>query len=424
MTLRWARFLTVGLLGFVLQLTVLSVLTGRAHWRWLPATLVAVEAAVVHNFLWHARTTWSDRPGGGIVRFAKFQAANGLASLLGNAGLMALFAGVLGWPSIPANIVAVAVMSVVNFAAADRWVFRSRHRLLTVTSLACLAGLGTASIAAAQSAETLDAWQRHVAVIEAKLEASRTRPLAPGTDGPTGESIRVADGTVSDWRGAVFIPGVTLDRFLDRLQHPGTPPPQDDVVSSSVTGRTDDTLSLSIRLVRRSIVTVTYDTEHEMRFHRWTPHLATARSVATRIQEVGGGDHGFLWRLRSYWRYEQIAGGVQVELESLTLSRDVPSLIRPIASPLIARIARESMARTLDALQRFFSTGTSRSHTMPGVTCFKISKMPYLPSPMRNATVPMTRPVTVAPTRLRVSIAAAMYSGVSSTSTADATFHR
>jgi len=90
-----------------------------------------------------------------------------------------------------------------------------------------------------------------------------------------------------------------------------------------------------------------------MRFRRETPTVATARSVATRIAEIGGTDHGFLWRLNSYWRYEQVAGGVLVYLRSLTLSRDVPALVRPIAAPLVNRIARESVLRTLVALQRF-----------------------------------------------------------------------
>jgi hypothetical protein len=52
-----------------------------------------------------------------------------------------------------------------------------------------------------------------------------------------------------------------------------------------------------------------------MRFHRWTPHQATARSVARRIEELGGNDQGFLWRLHSYWRYDEIDGGVLVELQ-------------------------------------------------------------------------------------------------------------
>src|SRR5262245_52915209 len=90
-----------------------------------------------------------------------------------------------------------------------------------------------------------------------------------------------------------------------------------------------------------------------MTFRRRSPTLATARSVATRIDEVGGGDRGFLWRLNSYWRYEQTSGGVRVELESITLSREVPAVLRPVASPIVSRISRESMVRTLDALARY-----------------------------------------------------------------------
>ena len=92
-----------------------------------------------------------------------------------------------------------------------------------------------------------------------------------------------------------------------------------------------------------------------MTFRRRSAAVATARSIATRIDEVGGDDRGFLWRLHSYWRYEQINGGVRIDLESLTLSRDVPSLVRPIASPVVSRIARESIVRTLDALRRYLT---------------------------------------------------------------------
>jgi hypothetical protein len=82
--------------------------------------------------------------------------------------------------------------------------------------------------------------------------------------------------------------------------------------------------------------------------------LATARSVATSIRETGGRDRGFLWRLNSYWRYRQVAGGVVVELESITLSRSIPGVIRPIAMPIVHHIARESMARTLDTFRDRF----------------------------------------------------------------------
>lgn len=359
MTSRYARFLTIGLFGFVLQLSTLWALTSMAHWPWLPATLASVELAVVHNYLWHACWTWRDRPGTAAARFVRFQLANGLASIVGNAALMWLLAGVLGMPPVPANALAVAAISVANFLAADRWVFRRRGRL-GVASIVCAACVMMPSRATAQPPpEAIAAWGRYVAATEARLDRSRgeapPRSVVDDIEA-IGECVRVPSGTISDWHGSVFVPGITVDRLLHRLQHPGTPPPQEDVLSSRVLGRTEDSLRVSIRLVRHAIVTVSYDTEHEMRFCRRTPRLAEAKSVATRIEEIGGTDHGFLWRLNSYWRYEEIDGGVLVDLQSLTLSRDVPSLVRPIAAPLVARIARESVVRTLDAMRRFVYT--------------------------------------------------------------------
>jgi putative flippase GtrA len=355
---RWTRFVVIGILGFLVQIATLALLTSCAGWTWLPATIVSVELAVVHNFVWHARRTWRHRPGRWGARFVRFQLTNGLASIAGNAALMMVLVRMLGLPAVRANALAVTAISVVNFVAADRWVFRSTESL-RLAALLCLFLATTPPGAAAQAPETLRAWDRYVATTEARLERSRASiaPGAPPADAvaASGESVRVPSGTVSDWRGSVFIHGVTLDRLLHRLQHPGTPPPQEDVVASRVLARTDDSLCVSIRLVRRAIVTVTYETEHEMRFRRWTPTLATARSVATRIEEVGGSDHGFLWRLHSYWRYQEMDGGVLLELESLTLSRDVPSIVRPIAAPLVTRIARESMVRTLEAMRQFYT---------------------------------------------------------------------
>ena len=373
MTSRWTRFLTIGLLGFLLQVGALAILTSRLHWTWLPSTVVAVELAVVHNFVWHARWTWRDRPGNWPARFVRFQLANGAASIAGNALLMALLVGLGGSPAVPANILSVAMMSVMNFLAADRWVFGRRPNTEETAKIAkcsffgasrldgvvCAVCVLPAARAGAQTSDTIAAWDRYVAATEVELEQARaargSRTLVPEAIAAEGGSRRVPGGTISDWQGSVFVPGVSLDRVLRRLQHPGTPPPQEDVISSRVLGRSDDALRVSIRLARRAIVTVTYDTEHEMRFHRWTPRLATARSVATRIEEVGGSDHGFLWRLHSYWIYEELEGGVLVELRSLTLSRDVPAIIRPIAAPLVTRIARESVVRTLEALRRFYA---------------------------------------------------------------------
>jgi hypothetical protein len=220
-------------------------------------------------------------------------------------------------------------------------------------------------VSAVPSPEALTAWDRHVATTEARRGEPAQSPRGERVEPPVGiaadgSTIDVGSGTISDWSGSVFVVGATVDQVLHRLQYPGTPPPQQDVVSSRVLARGDDSLRVYIRLVRKSIVTVAYDTEHEMTFRRWSPVLATARSVATRIEEVGGGDHGFLWRLHSYWRYDQAKGGVVVSLESLTLSRHLPMLVKHFAGAIISGIARESMVRTLEALKQYVESSVAR----------------------------------------------------------------
>jgi len=401
------RFIAVGALGFAVQITAFAILTTVGQWPWLPATIVAVELAVVHNFLWHDRWTWRDRSGARhppsvaghrcvesrTTRFVRFNMTTGLTSIAGNAVLMAVSVGVMRLPGAAANVLAVGAMSVVNFVVSDRWVFppapptcarlpaaSMRNVLAAIIAAMCAAS----TVQAAPAAATVAAWNRYVAEVEARIERERAAlaaPMAPGTDDSRGgqrgahgsrydatvaaasavsssiacegESLNIPWGTISRWRGSLVLRGVTLDQLLHRLQVPGTSPPQVDVAASRDLSRTPDSLRVYIRLVRTALVTVTYDTEHEMRFQRWGPGLATARSVATRIEEVGGDDHGFLWRLNSYWRYRQMTDGVVVDLESLTLSRHVPVIVRPVAAPIVTRIARESMVRTLEALRRY-----------------------------------------------------------------------
>jgi putative flippase GtrA len=355
---RLGVFLVVGWLGFALQIAALALLVSVGGWPWLPATVAAVELAVIHNFLWHEGVTWRDREtqpdsarlgrSAAFPRFVRFNLATGMTSIAGNVVLMGVYAGLLGLPPLVANVAAVATMSVLNFVVANRWVFA-----------ALLVSACSATLMAAPRSDTLEAWNRYVSETETRIERAVAAPRADVRDlRAEGGNHGVPSGTISMWRGSVFIPGARLDDVLNQLHYPGTPPPQEDVMAAHVISRGADSHRVFIRLVRHAIVTVTYDTEHDMTFRRRSPMLATARSVATRIDEVGGGDRGFLWRLNSYWRYEQVNGGVRVDVESITLSRDVPALVRPIASPIVSQISRESMVRTLEALQRYLTPGS------------------------------------------------------------------
>lgn len=123
---RLLKFSFVGAIGVGVQLGVLAALT-TMHVNYLCATVVAVECALVHNFLWHRHFTWIDRAGSGgghlLASFLRFQLSNGLISLVGNLLLMRLLVGSLRLPVLLANFATIAVCFVANFQACDRWVF-------------------------------------------------------------------------------------------------------------------------------------------------------------------------------------------------------------------------------------------------------------------------------------------------------------
>lgn len=123
---RWWRFNGVGLAGIGVQLVSLHLLVGVGSVDYRVATVLAVAAAVIHNFAWHRRWTWADRPSGtsAFVLFARFAAANGTASLVGNVAIVSALVGLIDMPVMPANIVAIAVCGLLNFWIADVVVFR------------------------------------------------------------------------------------------------------------------------------------------------------------------------------------------------------------------------------------------------------------------------------------------------------------
>ena len=124
---RFLKFNFVGGIGVVVQLTALTLFRSGLRLDYLPATALAVETAVIHNFLWHERFTWRDRPSAhrakSLTRFLKFNATNGAVSIVGNLLIMRALVGGAGMNYVAANLAAIAVCSLVNFLLSDRFVF-------------------------------------------------------------------------------------------------------------------------------------------------------------------------------------------------------------------------------------------------------------------------------------------------------------
>jgi putative flippase GtrA len=118
----FARFNLVGLAGFVVQAGVLAALHTIGACVAL-ATCLAVEAAILHNFVWHERWTWAGTTRGSRAgRLARFHASNGLISMAGNVALTGVLVQA-GAPLVVGNAAAAGICALANFAAAHAWVF-------------------------------------------------------------------------------------------------------------------------------------------------------------------------------------------------------------------------------------------------------------------------------------------------------------
>ncbi len=127
MLLRWIKFNSVGGMGIVVQFGALLLLRSVLDFHYMAATAIAVEAAVVHNFVWHEQFTWSDRAEGSwrdsLGRLARFNFTTGAVSILGNLALMKVMVGLGEMNYLAANAIAIALCSTANFVVSETWVF-------------------------------------------------------------------------------------------------------------------------------------------------------------------------------------------------------------------------------------------------------------------------------------------------------------
>ena len=129
---RWLKFNAVGAMGIVVQFAGFGLLFSLLRIDYLAATVLAVEAAVLHNFVWHDRFTWKERVGGTTgaqpreiaIRLLRFHVGNGLVSILGNVALMRALVGGMHLNHYLATGISIATCSLFNFAVSEWFVFR------------------------------------------------------------------------------------------------------------------------------------------------------------------------------------------------------------------------------------------------------------------------------------------------------------
>jgi hypothetical protein len=176
-----------------------------------------------------------------------------------------------------------------------------------------------------------------------------------------GKKIQVPGGLIHHWIGTVFIPGATLAQTLaleeDYDHHQDFFRP--DVTRSKVLRHEGSDFVVQLRFYKKKIITTVLDTEHHVHYRAVDSTKEWSRSYTTRIQEVvdpgesgerleqEGHDRGFLWRMNTYWRFEEKDGGTYVESQSVSLTRDIPTGLGWLVGPMVNSIPRESLTFTL-----------------------------------------------------------------------------
>lgn len=173
----------------------------------------------------------------------------------------------------------------------------------------------------------------------------------------------IPGGLIHDWVGVTFIPGVSLAQAMSALQDYDRDADyyRPQVLKSKLLDRSGDVFRVFLRLKQVHVITVVLDTEYEVHYRYLDETHAVSRSYSTRIAEVEnagetnerhrppGDDRGLLWRLYSYWRFYEADGGIYIQCNAVSLTRDVPAGLGWLIRPFIQKIPSESLRFTLDA---------------------------------------------------------------------------
>lgn len=204
------------------------------------------------------------------------------------------------------------------------------------------------------------AFEKYAAGVEGRLPRQQG---AIRIEAVNGGNWGVDGGLMHHWRAAAFVPGATAGEMLaflrdyNHLARYYSP----DVVSAQLISGDGANDTIGMRFRKRQVVTVVLDAEFNVQSGLAGPHRGYSFSRSTHIWEVDhpgtprerrraeGADDGFLWRLNSYWSFEEVRGGLIIECEAVSLTRDIPAGLGWVLTPIVESLPRASLEFTLTA---------------------------------------------------------------------------
>ncbi len=178
--------------------------------------------------------------------------------------------------------------------------------------------------------------------------------------------VKVPNGLIHDWIAAASITGANVNDVLALIQNYDNYKNvyKPEVIASRLIRHHDQDFQIYLRLVKQKILTVVLDTHHDVHYRSLSRTRWICSSYTTRVAEVENEGtpkeivrppdtgHGFLWRLYSYWRFEERENAVGVECRAISLTRDVPLGLGWMLEPIIQGLPKEALINTLEATRQ------------------------------------------------------------------------
>ena len=270
--------------------------------------------------------------------------------------------------------------------------------------LAAILLLGIPASAADLQAQAAQNYARYIALTQAQVdaelaqggsylwverlpEARRAEALAQLRSGSVviekletldgGKPIEVPGGLIHHWIGTAFVPGATLAQTLAFMQDYDHKVEyfKPDIVRSKILRHEGGDYFVLLRFYQKKIITTVIDTDQEVHYHVVDQTHAWSRSSATRVQEVDnpgksderlepeGHDRGFVWKLNTFWRFEEKDGGTYLECQAISLSRDIPAGLGWMVGSFVSSVPRESLTFTLTTARAALAKKTVASNS-------------------------------------------------------------
>lgn len=164
------------------------------------------------------------------------------------------------------------------------------------------------------------------------------------------------------WRGTAFAPGATAANFEKLMRNFADYPRwyAPEVTSARVLAQQGDRYQVVMRVEQKHVISVVMDTTYDVAFARVDPQRGYSVSHSTRIAEIyhpgmagerwlrPDEEHGFLWRLNTYWTYEQRDGGLFLQIETVSLTSATPTGLGWAVGPFVESVPRDSIEFTLE----------------------------------------------------------------------------